>query len=108
MHVNDAIKLRKSVRSYLNKQIEDEKLNAILKAARLSPSPRNAQERRYVIVRDAGKRKRIAEAADNQAHVGEAPVVIVGCAETASRIMMCGQAAFGRDYRVRSRDVGCY
>ena len=100
MHVSYAIRLRKSVRGYLNKQVEDDKLNAVLEAARLSPSPRNVQERRFVIVRDSGKRKRIAEAADNQTHVGEAPVVIVACAETAGRIMMCGQLAYPLDVAI--------
>jgi nitroreductase len=100
MHVTDAIKLRKSVRSYLNKQIEDEKLAAVLNAARLSPSPRNAQERRFVIVRDAGRRERIAEAAENQPHVREAPVIIAGCAETAGRITMCGQPAYTLDVTI--------
>ena len=100
MHVSDAIRLRKSVRSYMNKRVEDGKLNAVLNAARLSPSPRNAQERRFVIVRDAEKRKKIAKAADNQTHVKEAPVVIVACAETACRIMMCGQAAYPLDVAI--------
>jgi nitroreductase len=34
----DAIKTRKSVRSYLDKPVEDEKLRSILEAGRLAPS----------------------------------------------------------------------
>ena len=94
MNVSEAIRLRKSVRSYLDKQVEENKIDTVLDAARLSPSPRNAQERRFIIVRDSGKRKRIGEAADNQEHVSEAPVIIVGCAETVGRITMCGQPAY--------------
>jgi nitroreductase len=64
MDVLDAIRTRKSVRSYLDKPVEDDKLNAILNAWRLAPSAANRQEWRFVIVRDPVIRKRIAEAAN--------------------------------------------
>lgn len=44
MNVMEAIRARKSVRSFLDKPVEDEKLNIILEAARLAPSARNLQE----------------------------------------------------------------
>jgi len=52
MDVMDAINTRKSVRSYLARPVEDEKLNAVLEAARLAPSVSNLQEWRFVIVRE--------------------------------------------------------
>ncbi|HKZ18095.1 MAG TPA: nitroreductase family protein, partial [Geobacteraceae bacterium] len=82
MNVMDAIKTRKSVRAYLPTPVEDEKLNAILEAARLAPSAANRQEWRFVIVRDRETRKRLAAVAGGQEFVGDAPVVIVACAET--------------------------
>lgn len=88
------------MRSYLSKQIEDEKLTAVLEAARLAPSAGNRQEWRFVIVRDAETRKRIAEAANNQAFIGEAPAIIVACAETDGRIMMCGQPCYPIDVAI--------
>lgn len=39
----EAIKHRKSVRKFLEKPVEDEKLNEILEAARLAPSGNNKQ-----------------------------------------------------------------
>jgi len=100
MNVSDAIRTRKSVRSYLPRQVEDEKLTAVLEAARLAPSAGNRQEWRFVIVRDAETRRRIAEAANNQTFIGEAPAVIVACAETDGRIMMCGQACYPIDVAI--------
>jgi nitroreductase len=41
MNVMDAIKTRKSVRAYLARPVEDDKLNAVLEAARLAPSASN-------------------------------------------------------------------
>jgi len=100
MNVSEAIRTRKSVRSYLPKQVEDEKLTAVLEAARLAPSASNRQEWRFVIVRDAETRRKIAEAANNQTFIGEAPSVIVACAETDGRIMMCGQPCYPIDVAI--------
>jgi nitroreductase len=94
MNVLDAIKTRKSVRSYLDKPVEDDKLNTILNAGRLAPSASNRQEWRFVIVRDPTIRERIAEAANGQTFVGEAPVIIIACAETNEHVMACGQLCY--------------
>jgi len=100
MNVMDAIKKRKSVRNYLDKPVEDEKLSAVLEAGRLAPSASNRQEWRFVIVRDPEKRRKIAEAANRQTFVGEAPAIIVACADTDGRIMMCGQPSYPIDVAI--------
>jgi len=96
----DAIKTRKSVRKYLDKPVEDGKLSAVLEAGRLAPSASNRQEWRYVIVRDPETRKKIAEAATGQTFVGEAPVIVVACAETDGHIMSCGQPCYPIDVAI--------
>ena len=100
MNVVDAIRTRKSVRKYLSKPVEDEKLTAVLEAGRLAPSAGNRQEWRFVVVRDAETRKKVAEAANKQTFVGEAPAVVVACAETDGRIMMCGQPCYPIDVAI--------
>ena len=100
MDVLDAVKSRKSVRSYLDKSIKKEKLIAVLEAGRLAPSASNRQEWRFVIVRDRETRRKLAEAADGQTFVGEAPVVIVACAETDGHIMKCGQPCYPIDVAI--------
>jgi nitroreductase len=100
MNVMDAIKTRKSVRAYLAKPVEDEKLNAVLEAARLAPSAANRQEWRFVIVRERETRKELAAAAGGQAFVAEAPVVIVACAETDGHVMRCGQLCYPIDVAI--------
>ena len=47
-----AIKQRRSIRKYKNQPIEPEKLDAVLEAARLAPSARNAQLWKFVVVKD--------------------------------------------------------
>lgn len=100
MNVIDAIKTRKSVRAYLPWPVEDEKLNAVLEAARLAPSASNRQEWRFVIVRELETRKKLAAVAGGQSFVGEAPVVIVACAETDGHVMRCGQLSYPIDVAI--------
>jgi len=90
MDVMDAIKARRSVRAYLAKPIEDEKLDAVLEAARLAPSAANLQEWRFMIVREREMIKKLSAVAGGQVFVAEAPVVIVACAETDGQAMRWG------------------
>lgn len=93
MDVMTAIKNRRSIRAYKSTEVEEEKLQLILEAARLSPSARNLQNWRFVVVRDKKLRERLVEAAAGQKFVGEAPVTLVVCATAPERIMTCGQPA---------------
>jgi nitroreductase len=58
MEFLDLIK-RYSVRSYLSKPVEDEKLEIILNAARLAPTAVNKQPFNLVVVRTAGKKEEL-------------------------------------------------
>jgi nitroreductase len=100
MEVIDAIKTRKSIRAYLDKPVEEEKLDLLMQAARLAPSASNRQEWRFVIVRDAETRKKLIPAAGNQAFVGQAPVVLAACADTDGHLMTCGQACYPIDVAI--------
>ncbi|NQT30515.1 MAG: nitroreductase family protein [Candidatus Saganbacteria bacterium] len=100
MDVFEAIKKRKSVRSYLDKAVEEEKLSMLLEAARLSPSARNIQERRFIVVLDKKTRQKLMVAAKNQSFVGEAPVIIACCAIVTDYKMTCGQLAYPIDVAI--------
>ena len=100
MDVFEAIRARKSVRSYLDKPVEPELLERLLEAVRLAPSARNDQEWRFVVVSDAEKRRRLATEASTQAFMAEAPVIIAACAETDNRVMRCGQLAYPIDVAI--------
>ena len=96
----EAIKTRKSVRHFLDKPIDEVKLRLVLEAGRLAPSASNRQEWRYVIVRDREMRIQVAEAANQQTFVGEAPVIIVACAVTDNHVMSCGQLSYPIDVAI--------
>lgn len=100
MDVLDAIRTRKSVRKYLDKTVEEDKLLAVLEAGRLAPSASNRQEWRFIIVKDLKTKKKLAEAANSQSFVAEASVVIVACAKTDEHVMRCGQACYPIDVAI--------
>ena len=100
MDIYDAIQQRYSVRAYLPKAVEKEKLLRILEAARLAPSASNRQEWRFIVVTDAEKRRQLIAAAHNQKFVGAAPVVIACCAETDNHVMSCGQLCYPIDVAI--------
>jgi nitroreductase len=92
MNVTEAIESRRSIRKYSGRPVEDEKLNAVLEAARLAPSSNNAQGWKFIAVKDKQKIAKLTEACGNQSFVGTAPVVIVACT-TRNHMMTCGQPA---------------
>ena len=100
MEVYEAIRTRKSVRVWRDEPVSDVLLERVLGAARLAPSARNGQEWRFVVVREPGTRRRLAEVTNGHRFVGEAPVVIACCAETDGRVMRCGQLAYTVDVAI--------
>lgn len=91
MDVYEAIRARYSCRAYQTREIEPEKMKHVLEAARLALSARNFQDWRFVVVTDAATKKKLVSAANNQAFLGQAGAIIVGCSES-DHVMRCGQA----------------
>jgi len=100
MNVHEAIAARRSIRSFQDKPIEEDKLRRVLEAGRLAPSARNMQEWRFVVVRDSALRERLVEACKGQQFVGAAPAVIVACAVQNEHVMTCGQHAYPIDLAI--------
>ncbi len=100
MDVSKAIRDRRSVRSYSKKDIPQSTLEKILEAARLAPSANNRQPWKFVVVRDAAKRKALMKAAKEQQFVGEAPVVIAAVALEPERVMTCGVPTYAVDLAI--------
>jgi len=100
MDVFEAIRVRRSIRSYANQPVEKEKLMQVLESGRLAPSANNRQEWRFVVVQDPQKRKMLSEAACGQEFVAEAPVVLACCAVESDRIMACGHPAYAVDLAI--------
>lgn len=92
MDVFEAIRTRRSIRSYEDRPVEQEKLEQVLEAGRLAPSASNRQDWLFVVVRDAATRERLVPACRDQKFIGQAPVVIVVCATDTEYHMRSGLA----------------
>ena len=100
MDVFEAIKKRRSIRSYEDKPIEEDKLKKVLEAGRLAPSAANRQEWKFVIVKDRFLKKKIAAAANKQNFISQAGAIIVGCGTECFNVMTCGQYAYTVDVSI--------
>jgi len=93
----DVIKKRRSVRRFLPKKVENEKLDFIIEAARLAPSANNVQEWRFILVTGEEAKKNVSSAAKNPNLILQASAVFVICAETDEHVMTCGQMMYTVD-----------
>lgn len=99
MSILSILEGRRSIRKYKNKPIEDEKLLKVLEAARLSPSARNQQNWKFIVVKEDKVRKKLTEAI-NQPFVGEAPIILVSCGTDPEGVMRCGQHRYTVDLSI--------
>jgi nitroreductase len=79
---HDLAKNRRSIRRYLEKPVEREKIRACLEAARLAPSAENVQPWRFLVVDDPGVKAKFAAGAFSGIYnfsrfAAKAPVLIV-------------------------------
>ena len=86
MDVLEAIRKRRSIRDYKHDAIPEDVLGRLLEALRLAPTGGNRQPFKFIVVRDAPTREKVAAACrwlpgmpNGQAFVADAPVVIVAC-----------------------------
>jgi nitroreductase len=105
MELIEAIKTRRSIRKYIDKPVEDEKLQSVLEAVRMAPSWANYQCWRLVVIREKSMKQRISELSyvesffapkgyksnPSMKALAEAPVVIVLCADPGQSGVLWGQ-----------------
>lgn len=77
---------RRSIRKYINKQVEDEKILQLIGSARIAPSGSNTQPWHFIIVKSESIREELSKASHNQKWMSTAPVHIVCVADIRTRI----------------------
>lgn len=100
MDVLSAIRYRRSVRRYAARPVEEEKLMMVLEAARLSPSARNLQDWKFIVVRDKETIEKLADACNGQRFIAQAPVFIAACGTNPEPVMDCGQHRYTVDLSI--------
>jgi nitroreductase len=119
METLEAIRTWKSTRKFLDKPVEDEKLQEVLEAVRRSPSWANKQCWRLVVVKNDEKKRKLSEFAfvesyfaplgytSNPAQKGiaSAPAVIVLCADPSRSGKIWDQTYYMTDAGIASQNL---
>ena len=104
MDIFQVFRDRRSIRKYLDRPVEPEKIELLLDAARLAPSWKNMQCWRFLVLTDPDKRARVLEAfpEDNPGRkaIAMAPVVIVVCGNPAESDVENGIPYFAVDVAI--------
>ncbi len=100
------VQQRHSVRAFQSHEVEREKLEAILQAARRAPSAGNLQAYRVVVVRSPRLRRMLARAALDQDFVAQAPVVLVFLADPRTSAVKYGRRGETL-YAVQDATIAC-
>jgi len=79
----DHLLAHRSVRAYLPDPVDDDQLAAIVAAAQSAASSSNLHAWSVVAVRDPARKARLAELAGDQAHIRQAPLLLVWLADLA-------------------------
>jgi len=79
MDVMQAIRTRRSVRSYDSRPIPDDVMQHLKDSLRLAPSACNYQPWRFILVTDPALKRALAKASMGQNFIAEAPLIVVGC-----------------------------
>ncbi|MGB9836460.1 MAG: nitroreductase family protein [Candidatus Saccharicenans sp.] len=82
MTLDEIIRSRRSIRRYLDRPVEREKILACLEAARLAPSAENSQPWRFLVIDDPELKNRVAEKAFSGIYspcrfAAQAPVLVL-------------------------------
>jgi nitroreductase len=91
MNIFEAIVERKSIRRFLDKDVDNNLIGILLYMATQAPSAGNMQDWKFIVVKDPKLKKLLADAALGQKHVEQAPVVIVVCGDLEKASLRYGE-----------------
>src|SRR3989442_706176 len=77
MEVLEAIKSVKSVSKYKPDPVPEQKVQAVVNAARFALSADNFQPWKFIVVSDEDAKRKLAGACTNGKHMADAPLVVV-------------------------------
>ena len=81
MELRDILATRRSIRKYSKRAVSERKLRRLYQALQLAPSGGNKQTYAFIFVRDAEKRRQIAQQAGHQGFLADAPILMAAVCE---------------------------
>lgn len=106
-NMNDVMKTllsHQSIRTYKEQPVEEEILEQIVKAVQAAPNWVNLQHVSIIAIKDNMRRKKFAELCGRQAHIAQAPVFLIFCADFYRTWLACRKADVSFDETVSRID----
>ena len=88
MDIYECLRTRRTVREFKPEPVSDESLGKLLSAARWSPSSRNQQPWRFIVIRDRETLAKLGETAGSGRFLARAPIAIAIVMENADQPQM--------------------
>lgn len=112
MALLDLLKHRKSVRDFLDRPVEREKIMMCLEAARLAPSESNSQPWKFIVVDDRQLKNKLCDAAfggiySMNSFCKMAPVIIAVISEKSKFLARIGGILRGTKYYLIDIGIAC-
>lgn len=106
----DTIRNRRSVRRFLPKTVEPEKIQELLKAAFFAPTAKNLRPTEFIVIQDRERAEKLALATPYAAFAKHAPLIIAVCYNAANARRFhedCAMAAENIYLEATSLGLGC-
>lgn len=112
MALSDLFKHRRSVRNFLDKPVEREKIMMCLEAARVAPSACNSQPWKFIVVDDRERKNRLCEEAFSGVYMTNsfcrtAPVIVAVVSEKSKFLARIGGMFRGLKYYLIDIGIAC-
>ena len=108
MDLFEVIRKRRSVRAYVDKDIDDERLQSVLEAANSAPSAGDLQGYEIVVVRTREQKEALSKAAFDQRFIAQAPIALVLVANQKKSSTRYGERG-AKLYSIQDATIaGCY
>jgi nitroreductase len=82
MEVSEVVRTKRAIRRFKDEALPEDAVEAILNAARRSPTSANSQYLTYTAIQDSELQSRLAEIRQGTGHLRDAPLVVVIVAQT--------------------------
>ncbi|HPZ52300.1 MAG TPA: nitroreductase family protein [Clostridia bacterium] len=104
----ELVKTRRSIRKYLQKEVEKDKIDVIIKSALMAPSSRSRRPWEYVVVTDREKLKELSACREHSAKFLEgAPLGIVVIADSSkSDVWVCDASIASTIIQLTAHSLG--
>ena len=112
MTLLDLVKHRKSVRDFLDRPVEREKIMMCLEAARLAPSACNSQPWKFIVVDDKQLKNKLCDTAFSgiysiNSFCKMAPIIVVVISEKSKFLARIGEMFRGTKYYLIDIGIAC-